>query len=107
MVQQHDNSKKHSSNSTAKSGQATKTLPKQQQETLALAEHEALAKITLNKDFINIINLNPTRENSKQSRKSEKKSSKINHITFENSVTATLQLCPMWQKYFPLACCPV
>lgn len=85
MVQQHDNSKKHRSNSTAKSGRATKTLPKQQQETLALAE------ITLNKDFINIINLNLTRENSKRSRRSEKKSSKINHITFENSVTATLR----------------
>ena len=90
MVQPHD-SKKHSSNSTAKSGQATKTLSKQQQETLALAEHEALAKITLNKDFINIINLNLTRENYKRSRKSEKKSSKTNHITFENSVTATLR----------------
>lgn len=72
MVQPHD-SKKHSSNSTAMSGQATKPLSKQQQETLALAEHEALAKITLNKDFINIINLNLTRENSKRSGKSEKK----------------------------------
>lgn len=66
-------------------------ISKQQQETLALAEHGALTKITLNKDFINIINLNLTRENSKRSRKSEKKSSKTNHITFENSVTATLR----------------
>lgn len=44
-------------NSTAKSGQATKLVPKQQQINLTLAE-QALVKITLNKHYINIINLN-------------------------------------------------